>query len=197
MTILLGKCCCSTDQQRGQTLGRSARCAGGRHNDESKPLGCCFKAPCHEDASWQSRLQGWTAGTLTMTTSGRVSVDGSFAYRASSRRQVCLSSELDHEDAPFARLPGAGSMLERFFGISTMRWPQIMSQNRARVTAPNVALQDQPVASTSILAMNTAITLVKYTYRNELHVSFVSGNCVCTQWDARIYFSWGARCKAR
>ncbi|CAE7900333.1 unnamed protein product [Symbiodinium microadriaticum] len=34
---------------------------------------------------------------------------------------------------------------------------------------------DQPVASTSILAMNTAITLVKYTYR--------------------IYFSWGARCK--
>jgi len=34
---------------------------------------------------------------------------------------------------------------------------------------------DQPVASSSILAMNTAITLVKYQYR--------------------IYFSWGARCK--
>eukprot|EP00913_Durusdinium_trenchii_P014376 g13484.t1 len=34
---------------------------------------------------------------------------------------------------------------------------------------------DQPVASSSILAMNTAITLVKYQYR--------------------IYFSWGARCQ--
>ncbi|CAJ1368678.1 unnamed protein product [Effrenium voratum] len=34
---------------------------------------------------------------------------------------------------------------------------------------------DQPVASSSILAMNTAVALVKYQYR--------------------IYFSWGARCK--